>query len=138
MFPFVNKYLKCDDREKLNLFSRQAFNRGNVLNLYFSDEKTGNSDLTVAGVYPGPINNFSITQFKNFWFDPDSNQSHTNTYLKKGIKENVDFLFMNERGWNSVKDVFGCDFEIKRKIPNVSANQLIEVNLRKVFTVFIS
>jgi len=138
MFSFINNYLKCDDPDKLNPFSKKAFNRGNVIHLYFSDEKNGNSDLAGAGVYPGPVNNFSIMQFKNFWFDPDSHQSNTNIYLKKGIKENEDFLFMDQTGWNAVKEVFSCDFEIKRKIANVSNNQLIEVNLRKVFMVFIS
>ncbi len=133
MFAFVNKYLKYDGTEKFQSFIKQAFNKGNVVNLYYSDD---NNDLSMAGIYPGPVYNFSITQFKNFWFDPETSQAHTNIYLKKGIRENADFFYMNENGWNSIKEVFGFDFQIERKMANISNNQLIEVNLRKVFIFF--
>lgn len=136
MFGFVNKFLKSEGSEKFQSFIKQAFNKSNVLNLYYADDHNGNMDLSLSGIYPGPVDNFPIIQFKNFWFDPDPTQSHTNIYLKNGIKENSDFFFMNENGWKLIKEIFGCDFEIERKLANLSNDQLIEVNLRKVSIIF--
>jgi len=129
MFAFTNKYLKYDGTEKLPSFVKQAFNLGNVLNLYYSDD---DSDLSMAGIYPGPVYNYSIMQFKNFWYDPEPSQSHTNIYLKKGMRENADFFYVKENGWKSIKEVFGFDFEIERKTATISNNNLIEVNLKRV------
>jgi hypothetical protein len=133
MFGFVNKYLKLQGTEKFPSFIKQAFNKSNFFNLYNAEEWNENMDLSLAGIYPGPVNNFHIMQFKNFWFDPDSSQSHTNIYLKNGMKENSDFFYLREDGWNLIKEIFESNFEIERKIANLSNDQLIEVNLRKVF-----
>lgn len=104
------------------------FNRDKVLLLYFNED-LGSDNI---GYYPGPVNNFEISDFKRCWFDPDETKKHTHTFVIPGIKENVEFFFVNEESWNFIKSVFGCDYPIERHVVNLTNDTVIEVNLRKV------
>jgi hypothetical protein len=130
MVTFIERLFKYQNSENFLAFLDRAFNKNNVLSLYFSYD--GNSDLVNSGIYPAEINNFFITQFKDSWIDPEDTQSHSNIYIKKCMKENTDFFYVNEKEWNMIKELFGYNYEIVRRIANISNNQLIEVNLKKV------
>jgi hypothetical protein len=121
MLNFVNKFQKGNSSDK-------SFERNTVLRLYFNDDEFTKSHH--VGVYPGPINNFHIIDFKEMMKNP--NKPYTNTYIKNGMKENIDYFYVNEKDWNLLKAQFGVNYEIERRTANLMGNILIEVNLRKV------
>jgi hypothetical protein len=103
----------------------KLFERNRVLLHYFGD---GDEQEGIA-VYPGPINNFELVNFKSQILD--SEEPHTNIILKDGIKENSDFLYVSAEEWKLLKDSFGCNFEILRLKETLHEEIMIEVNLRR-------
>lgn len=130
LITFINKFEKYAKTDRFYDHLDKIFSKTYVLNLYFSDD--GNYDFAHYGIHPCEVNNFFIMQFKDSWVDPDKNEENTNVYLRKGITENSDFFYLNERDWEFVKETFGCNYEIMRKTAVISGNMLIEVNLRKI------
>jgi hypothetical protein len=130
MMTFIERFENSVNTDKFVDHLDKIFNKNNVLNLYFIDQM--NSEISRNGIYPSQVNNFFIMQFKDAWFDPQLSESHTNIFLKKGIIENEDFFYLNEKNWEFIKNTFGHNFEIQRKTANISGNFVIEVNLRKV------
>lgn len=127
---FIKKFEKYQNSEMYMDHLDKTFNRSNILNVYFSDD--GSHDLSHYGIYPAEINNFFIMKFKDYWHDHDEQESHTNIYIKKGIKEDQDFFFVGEDDWNFIKTNFQANFEIERKSVYLNDNLVIEVNLRKL------
>jgi hypothetical protein len=68
------------------------------------------------GNYPGPINNYYITEVKDFWYDPLRDENYTNVFLKKDAKENLDFIYLNEDIYLGLKNNFEINYEIERKL----------------------
>ncbi len=113
---------------KYNSYLENAFNRNYVVNLFFNENDTNNS----KGIYPGKVNNYPIMKFKDSWIDADPNEFYTNIYLKKGIMENVDFMYVGEEQWSLLEEFFGYNLIVDRRVANIGGNMLIEVNLRSV------
>ena len=72
--------------------------------------------------FPGLINNFEITAFKDFW--NDSINLDENCFIKKGKKINEDYYLINEKDWKLLSDMFGSTNEIKRKKNNLDLLKL--------------
>lgn len=96
---------------------------------YDLDEKTC---MNSEGIYPGPVNNYNIIDFVDYWEDPDPDYSYTNSYFRKGIQENYDFLFLNYDVYNYLKTHFKYNFEIERRLINKNDCEVIELELLKV------
>lgn len=127
---FAEKIIKYSKHEKFLDHLDKVFNRNFILNLYFSED--GNYEYSHYGIYPCEVNNFILLDFKDSWVDPDPDEQHSNLYLRKGIKEREDFFYVNQKEWNLINETFGCNYEIFRKIANISFDRLIEVFLKKV------
>lgn len=125
---FFDNFEKYSNSDKFNLWLDRAFENRKVLEL-FRDEISNDSNF---GIYPGPVNNLFIIDFKDCLVDPDLDELHTNTYIKKGLREDEHFLYLNESNWSIVKQFFGYTYEIERKTVNLADNTVIEVNLRKL------
>lgn len=82
--------------------------------------------------YPGPVNNFDLINFKDFWFDNNNkNYLYSNTFLSKKILEYKDYLLLNKYEWDLIIETFGYLYEIKRfRLNNKSQIEIypLEVN----------
>lgn len=127
---FIDKYLKIDPKSSSypELVDR-LFIRQDMLLQFFNDEDVKDQPI---GMYPGPINNFPILNFKENLSDPDQDQKYTNTYIYNGLKENVDFFYVKEADWEFLKSFFGMTYEVERRTATLNNELMIEVNLKKV------
>lgn len=86
----------------------------------------------VLGKYPGPINNYHLLDFKNFWFDPDLEFQHTNMFLKHNVKENTDFILVNHSIFDKLYSFFGCNYQIQRNNVVFDNHVILDVYLKRV------
>jgi hypothetical protein len=91
----------------------EAFDKNFVFNNYFSQE----NKIGAFPAYPGPIDNISITSFKDYWMDFKNDDE--NYFVKKDLKLNEDYVLVNSEDWDLLKKVFGATNEIKRKKDNL-------------------
>ena len=137
---FLNDYFKSIETNNYEEFFQESFEPNNVFRAYFDMEnkdenekdnkkeknknsknnknnKNNNKKNKNYYSYPGPINNFYITDFKDYWND-DINLDE-NYFIKKELKINEDYYLINENEWNKFNSIFGSTNEIKRKNNNL-------------------
>ena len=122
----------------------KTFERRNVCLLYFNDGIRKEEYRKYLGNFPGPINNYFITELKDFWFDPIDEEQYTNLFLRKDAKENSDFIYVNDTDFRLLKSYFNVNFEIERRLKRKSddgmlidgqtklAEPKIEIHLRRI------
>ena len=106
---FLNDILNINRNENNFLFN-QKFNLYQVYTSYFNNENN-------FAFYPGPIDNYLISDFKDIWIDflfEDENY-----IIKNELKLGKDYSLMKENDWKIIKDIFGATNKIKRKINNL-------------------
>jgi hypothetical protein len=74
--------------------------------------------------YPGPIDNYQISSFKDIWKDPIKEDE--NFLMKNDILFRKNYSLVYEDDWNILKELFGATNEIKRLINNLD---LIQINI---------
>jgi len=129
---FMNFLNHCD----LN-FIDKFFDRKNFCNMIVECD-IDDSFINEHGIYPGPINNYPIVNFVDYWHDPDTSLDYTNSYTKKGIQENIDFVYINPEIYSYLKSNFDSNFDIERRLINKNGNEMIEVELLKVNIAYIN
>ena len=67
--------------------------------------------------FPGPIDNFSITDFKDYWHDGINIDE--NYFIKNELKLNENYYLINEKDWSLLTKYFGATNEIKKKANNL-------------------
>ena len=109
---FLNNFSKIiiNEKEKKNRI-KQMFNVYQTYNSFFNQNEK--KDI----YYPGPIDNYYISDFKNIWNDPLSEDE--NDMIKNGLSLGKDYVLMKEKDWMIIKEIFGSTNEIKRKINNL-------------------
>jgi hypothetical protein len=123
---FLGFYKALADGERID----RLFERNKVLLHYFGEREES------SPIYPGPINNFELVTFKPQIYD--SEEVYTNVILKKGVKENSDYIYVSEEEWKLLKEMFGYNFEIERLKETLHDEVLIEVNLRRFKVLILS
>jgi len=78
----------------------EIFNKDFVFNNYFNQENKKGALPT----YPGPIDNVSITSFKDHW--EDFNNVDENFFVKKDLKLNEDYFLVNGKRLESFETSF--------------------------------
>ena len=74
--------------------------------------------------FPGPINNYSITLFKDFWYDSLKIDSQENYFIKEGLEINKDYYLINKENWDFLDKFFYSTNELIRRGNN---NDLISL-----------
>ena len=136
----------CNEKEEVYLISSSWFNKASSfidevtnkyslrtkddlfdLNKFFSKylllEKDSRKINKTYGIYPGPINNFHLLNSKDYWYDPCEINSYLNSELTKTITQKQDFFILEKEEWELVKEIFNCQYEIKR-YRSVKTNQI--------------
>ena len=101
-----------------NIEIENSFDLDLVYNNYFNiNDNSEKQKKSTYNIYPGPINNFSITSFKDHW--EDYINLDENYFIKKGLILNEDYILVNNKDWEYLKSIFDCTNEIKRKKSNL-------------------
>ena len=66
--------------------------------------------------FPGPVNNYCLLDFKDHWEDPQNLEE--NVMIKNDLKLNEHYLYLLEKDWIFLRDIFDVTNEIKRKKMN--------------------
>jgi ubiquitin carboxyl-terminal hydrolase 4/11/15 len=116
-YNFINEYERSFNlnNEEFNNFIEKSFNFENVYSKYIGEEKTNiiiNEEDQDFPFFPGPIDNYSITVFKDFWNDNDNIQD--NYFIKDNLILNKDYYLINKEIWNELNNIFQSTNEIRR------------------------
>jgi len=112
-----------------NICHYKGYERENKLNEAFSLQKIyeyyfhfniNNKECP----YPGPIDNYQISCFRDIWKDPIKEDE--NYLMKNDILFKENYSLVLEDDWNNLKELFGATNEIKRLINNLD---LIRINV---------
>lgn len=115
--------------------NEKLFDLEKVCLLNFWDGKSEGYSSKFRGKFPGPINNYHLLDFKNFWFDPDIEFHHTNYFLKYTVKENTDFHVVTFDIFDKLQSFFGCNYEIQRNIICVNDQVTVDFMLKRVILI---
>ena len=101
-----------------NILIDSSFDADSVYCSYFNERDNSNkTGLFNSYIYPGPINNFCITSFKDHW--EDLNNLDENDFIKKDLILNEHYKLVNHKDWKNLKNIFDCTNEIRRKKSNL-------------------
>ena len=115
---FIENYIKAKE-QKIQTFYEEAFDPNYVYSSYFNEK---NNKESAFRAFPGPVNNYEITSFKDNWIDFINLDE--NGILKKGVKYNEHYYLVNNNDWKLIKSYFGKTNEIIRKKSNLDLVQL--------------
>ena len=107
---FLDGILNLNDNEKKDKLN-EIFNWNQVYLSYFNKNNIQNH------LFPGPIDNYYITVYKDIWIDPLKEDE--NNLIKNELLLNKDYNLIKEKDWIIIKDMFGTTNEIKRIINNL-------------------
>ena len=111
-------------------FLQKAFNFENVLNYYFNEDNE-KKNISSDTLYPGPINNYNLLKYKDYWEDYINDDE--NYYIKNNLILNKDYYVITQRNWNLLKDIFDSTNEIKKSESNYNYIILKALILEKRF-----
>ena len=131
---FFDHYIFGRDTQMTIDFFNDAFDMKNVLSVFVSEDKL---NKPIQGKtyfpFPGPINNFPMSDWKDILYDPIDEEE--NTLIKKYLILKKDFFWINHKDWMTLKGAFNCTNEIKRKKKETEMIQLsafiFDSNMRK-------
>ena len=128
---FIENYIKAK-LDNIENFFEESFEPQFIFESYFDikndntekkkDKDKINNKPRLYFAFPGLINNFEITAFKDYWHD--SINLDENYFIKKGKKLNEDYYLINEKDWKILNNIFGSTNEIKRKKNNLDLLKL--------------
>ena len=120
---FLDHYIFGRDTQMINDFFVDAFDMKNVLSIFLSEN---NLNKPIKGKtyfpFPGPINNFPMTDWKDILYDPINEEE--NIIIKKYLLLKNDFFWINQKDWTILKEAFNYTNEIRRKKEEVEMIQL--------------
>ena len=107
--PFVKEH-----KSKSSKLIEKCFVLDYLCEAYLKDnEDKIKKNQKECDLFPGPIDNFKITSFKDSW--KDNENLDENDYIKK----NSQYYFVNYEDWNLLNSHFGCTNIIRRKKNNL-------------------
>ena len=120
---FLDHYIFGRDTQMINDFFKDAFDFVNILSVFLSEDKL---NKPIKGKtyfpFPGPINNFPMTEWKDILYDPINEEE--NILIKKNLLPKKDYFWINQNDWTILKGAFNCTNEIKRKKEETEMIQL--------------
>ena len=116
---FIIQYekLRKENNEKnIKFFIKKSLDNEYIYSKYLGEELTGiiikEKDQTIP-IFPGPIDNYSITLFKDNYIDPLNIQD--NYFIKDNLKKNKDYYLINKEKWDYLDHFFLSTNKLIRK-----------------------
>ena len=123
---FISYISSSENYEKESRLDN-SFNLYEEYNKYFNYE----SEAKISP-YPGKIDNYSISDFKDIWKDPINEDE--NYLCKNNLKIGKDFYLVERKDWIILNELFGATNEIKRRINNLELIKIKVIILDKRIT----
>ena len=121
---FIGNYIFAKETQATKNFFEDSFDLENVLSIFLSEDKKEKPIKNRTYYpFPGPINNFPLTDWKDILIDPLSFEE--NIVIKKYMLPKKDFYWINQKDWAMLNGIFSCTNEIKRK---KSELEMIQIN----------
>ena len=114
LLTFIKQFItdSTDDKNKSTNLIQNYFEFNYVCESYVKENKN-EKGKTNDHLFPGPIDNFKITSFKDSWKDKDNIDE--NDYIKK----KAEYYLVNYEDWNFLATNFGYTNIIRRKKDNL-------------------
>ena len=119
---FIESYCFAKEINSLKQFFNDSFNLNYVYKHYLSDEKIKNTENHEYYPFPGPINNLTLTTYKDIWIDPFN--SEENDLINKNLILGKDYYYISYKEWIILQNAFSSTNEIKRKKNNIEMTQI--------------
>ena len=123
---FLESYINSIEINEFELFFENSFEIKNVYYTYLDNKKEISETKKIGkskySAFPGPIDNYYITDFKDCW--NDNINLDENCFIKKNMKLNEDYVLIKEKDWNLIESYFGSTNTIKRKNDNLDLIRL--------------
>ena len=116
-FDEYEKIRKSTNKQDFFFFINNTFNSEKIYKYIidnFNNNEINHEDLLIP-IFPGPIDNYSITLFKDFWKDSSNTNKQENYFIKEGLEINKDYYLIKEDCWKNLNDLFQSTNEIIRK-----------------------
>ena len=113
---FIDYYKIYTNEMMDDNFLQNAFDAQNILNSYFNELNNSENNYFMS-LYPGPINNYNLLKYKDFW--EDSINEEENFFIKNNLILNKDYYLISQRNWNILNEIFDSTNEIKIKENNI-------------------
>ena len=102
---FINNYIFAKEIGNLQAFFMDAFDHEYVLPFYLSEEKITNPPPNHTFCpFPGPINNFCLTSYKDQWIDPINIEE--NDLVEKNMVYKKDYYLISHKEWMILQSAF--------------------------------
>ena len=113
---FILPYIEARKENIENLLLEDSFDIDKVYYYFMDKQENGTLKNYFGIVFPGPINNYGMLDFKDHWVDPINLEE--NNIIKDDLVLNKDFLYISQKDWNFLKEIFDFTNEITRKKKN--------------------
>lgn len=112
---FIEPFIEARKENIESLLLEDSFNIEKVYHSFVGAQ--GTTLKNYFGVtFPGPVNNYCLLDFKDHWVDPEILEE--NIMIKSDLKLNEHYLYLLEKDWIFLRDIFDVTNEIKRKKMN--------------------
>ena len=102
MRNFIEPYIEARKENIADLLCDGAFNYSKVLDYIISKEKFESIEKSYGVIFPGPINNFPVTDWKDILIDPINKEE--NIIIKKYLIEKKDFYWIDNKDWKTLEE----------------------------------
>ena len=112
---FIEPFIEARKENIESLLLEDAFKIDKVYNSFVGAQGTTLKNY-FGVIFPGPVNNYCLLDFKDHWEDPQNLEE--NIMIKNDLKLNEHYLYLLEKDWIFLRDIFDVTNEIKRKKMN--------------------
>jgi len=109
---FIEPFIEARKENIENLLLEDSFNIDKVYHSYVGAQGTALKNY-FGVIFPGPVNNYCLLDFKDHWIDPEHMEE--NVMIKSGLKFKEHYLYLLEKDWIFLREIFDVTNEIKRK-----------------------
>ena len=113
LLSFIKAFIKYSEKEDKNKdkFIEKSFDYNYITKCYLKENSKDEGNELPA--FPGNVNNYDITSFKDCWIDKENEDE--NDYIKK----KAEYVLVNHKDWTLITELFGFTNIIRRKKDNL-------------------
>ena len=102
---FLDNYIFAKESNLLKEFFNESFEPEYAIQAFLMDEKIKSIPKSrMFFPFPGPINNFALTAFKDKWIDPINIEE--NDLIQKDLVNGKDYILVNYKEWIILQNAF--------------------------------
>ena len=119
---FIENYLFAKETGLLNDFFNESFEPGYALAAFLLNGIISTPQNYTYFPFPGPINNFPLTSFKEQWIDPINIEE--NDIIEKDLVNGKDYFLIDYNDWKILQNAFGFTNILIRTKDNIDMIQI--------------